>query len=87
MGSCVVSVVAILMKSLEDLLTFSKCLGRLTSEVQSTYDTEHCWKQKICTNTQTLTETCFKYIYIYIYAYTKKKKKSHNLLKSMISSF
>lgn len=37
----------ILMKSLKDLLTFSKCLGRLTSEVQSTYNTEHCWKQKI----------------------------------------
>lgn len=61
------------MKSLQDLLTFSKCLGRLTSEVQSTYNTEHCWKQKICTNTQTLTDTCFKDIYLCL---QKKKKKA-----------
>lgn len=47
-----------------DLLTFSKCLGRLASEVQSTYSTEHRWTQKYQLTPSTLTDACLRKIYI-----------------------
>lgn len=54
----------ILVKPLQHLLTSSKCLGRLTSEVQSTHDAERCWNREYELTPRTLTDSYFREICI-----------------------